>query len=45
MVGVVFFVLISAGYVVASRRLGGFKRPDLDAMHEAEELQARSAES
>ena len=45
MVGVVFFVLISIGYAVASRRLGGFKRPDLDAMHEAEELQARATES
>ena len=45
MVGVVFFVLISIGYVIASRRLGGFKRPDLDAMHEAEELQARATES
>jgi gamma-aminobutyrate permease len=45
MVGVVFFVLISIGYVIASRRLGGFKRPDLDAMHEAEDLQARATES
>ena len=45
MVGVVFFVLISIGYVIASRRLGGFERPDLDAMHEAEEQQTRPTES
>ena len=45
MVGVVFFVLISIGYVIASLRLGGFKRPDLDAMHEAEEPQTQATES
>ena len=42
MVGIAFFLLISIGYVVASKRQGGFKRPDLDAMHDTEEAQALS---